>query len=77
MGGEINSVYLFIRSNIGSFANKIYSYHVIRPAYRLSDLAELRSMVLEGAAKDSEYRVNIEELPEFLDKVTLIQAVRK
>lgn len=73
MGGEINDVYMFIRSNIGSFANKIYSYHVVRPYYSLSDLSELRGMVIDGTGKDSEYRTNTQVLTEFLDKVTLIQ----
>jgi hypothetical protein len=72
MGGGANDVYVFIRSNIGSFANKIYSYHLIRPYYKLSMLRELELMVLDGAVADSPHRMNIQSLVEFLDKVVII-----
>jgi len=46
MGGGED--YYFVRSNIGSVANKVYPYHLILPATKLSGLKEFYAQVLES-----------------------------
>jgi hypothetical protein len=72
LGGEINDTYYFIRSNAGSFANKVYEYHLIHPQMKLSSLGELNSMVREGYIAGSKYQPNVQTAEEYLKKVVFI-----
>ena len=61
--------YHFVRSNIGSYPNKIYEYHLIVPAIRLSDTKEFEGKVVESTTKKF---ANTYGLEEALSKIAFV-----
>jgi hypothetical protein len=52
MGGKKDDNYHFIRSKIGSFANRVYEYNLIVPEMNLSKTNEFVNMVIESERMD-------------------------
>ena len=62
--------YHFVRSNIGSYPNKIYEYHLIVPSIRLSDTKEFEGKVVESTTKKF---ANTYGLEEALSKIAFVE----
>ena len=72
MGGvqNKNAKYHFIRSNIGSYPNKIYEYNLIVPALKLSDAKGFEDKVVESVKQKLP---NTYELEDALSKIVFVE----
>ena len=62
LGGDIRENYYFIRSNIGSIANKVYEYNLIVPTFKLSELKEFYSLFQESLRDKTMNTRSLEEM---------------
>jgi hypothetical protein len=53
VGGNMNDEYHFVRSMTGSKVNIVYPYHLITPAFRLSSLKELYTIIQKSITDKS------------------------
>jgi hypothetical protein len=72
MGGAHNAAtkYHFIRSNIGSYPNKIYEYNLVVPAVKLSDTKMFEAKVAEAMQANLP---NTYELEDALSKIAFVE----
>jgi len=66
MGGKKNDKYHFIRSKIGSFANRVYEYNMIVPEINISKTKEFVNVVIESELMD---RMNTAKLENALKRI--------
>jgi hypothetical protein len=62
LGGNLDDKFWFIRSNIGSMANKIYSYHLVTRTFLLSELKEFYDMVKESTRNQHPETMSLDQL---------------
>ena len=71
-GGKITDRFYFIRSTIDSTSNKISSYHLVQPAFALSELREFYGIINSAIQGNPEYERNLRSIETTLDNMEVI-----
>jgi hypothetical protein len=62
LGGNTGDDYYFVRSNIGSVANKVYAYHMILPTFKIAKLKEFSSVYQTSLSENTIHTWKLEEM---------------